>query len=167
VGKNDRERAMPDADWSSYEDVAVYLLNAIANELGLDVVEGKQIVPGKTGARWEIDGKGVRDRDGAFVVIECRRYTTSKVKQEQAGGLAYRIGDTGAGGGIFVTPLGLQKGAEKVAAASGIQTVLLSEDSTTTDYILQFLNRIFVGASDSARISDNAQVTILKTDVTE
>jgi hypothetical protein len=158
---------MSDAEWSTYEDVAVYLLNEIAKELGLDVVEGKQIVPGKTGAEWEIDGKGVRDGDGAFVVIECRRYTTSKVKQEQAGGLAYRIQDTGAAGGIFVTPLGLQKGAERIAAASSIQTVLLSQDSTTTDYILQFLNNIFVGASDSAQISDNAQATIVKTDVSE
>jgi hypothetical protein len=158
---------MSDAAWSSYEDVAVHLLNAIANELGLDVVEGKQIVPGKTGARWEIDAKGVRDRDGAFVVIECRRHTSRKINQEQAGGLAFRIGDTGAAGGIIVTPLGLQKGAEKVAAASGIQTVLLREDSTTTEYILQFLNRIFVGTSDFAGLSDNAQVTIEKTDVEE
>lgn len=73
-----------------------------------------------------------------FIIIECRMYTTSKLKQEDVGALAYRIIDTGAAGGIVVSPLGLQEGAAKVAAAENIQTVYMDEDSTTTDYFLRF-----------------------------
>lgn len=65
--------------WMSYEDVATRLLNQFITEFGLDRVEGKQVITGqRSKTRWEIDAKGVRDKDGAFMVVECRRYTTSK-----------------------------------------------------------------------------------------
>ena len=50
-----------------------------------------------------------------FVIIECRRYTKSRQSQEKIGGLAYRILDTGARGGILISPLGMQEGASKIA----------------------------------------------------
>jgi hypothetical protein len=108
-------------NWETYEQVAQFLLNEMAAQFGLGRVEGKQIIPGDSGTSWEIDAKGVRAGDEGFVIIECRRYTTRGVPQEQVGGLAYRIRDTGAEGGSLVSPLGLQQGAALVAAHSGIR----------------------------------------------
>lgn len=135
--------------WESYEDVARYLLEKLGDLLGLELehVEGKQKLVGKSGMEWEIEGKGVKTDDGGIVVIECRRYTTSKVKAEAMGGLAYRIGDVGASGGIVVTPIGVQDGGQLVAKAEGIQIVHLDADSTTMDYVLKFLHSVFVGVS--------------------
>jgi hypothetical protein len=151
------------AHWDSYEQVAAYLLDQIiADVLGLERVEGKQSLAGnRSGTQWEIDGKGVKLQDGGFVIIECRRYTKSKQKQEQVAGLAYRILDTGAEGGIVVSPFGLQEGAAKVAAAENIQTVFMNENSTRTEYILRFLNNIFVGLSDTVNVTDGLKVEII------
>lgn len=87
------------------------------------------------------------------MIVECRRYITSKQNQEKVAGLAYCIRDTGASGGILVSPLGFQEGAKKVAAAEGIQEVLMDANSTCTDYMLSFLNKVFLGASDTEPFS--------------
>jgi hypothetical protein len=100
------------------------------------------------------------------VIIECRRYTKDRQSQEQVGGLAYRILDAGASGGILVSPLGLQKGGRLVAAAEGIQEVLMDENSTRTDYVLQFLNRIFAGVALGGEGSLTANATVLPPDST-
>src|ERR1700744_698027 len=95
--------------WQTYEEVARYLLEKLSDTLGLGLerVEGKQKLVGKSGMNWEVEGKGIKTDGGAIVVIECRRYTTSKLKPEAIGGLAYRIADVGAAGGIVVTPIGV------------------------------------------------------------
>jgi hypothetical protein len=153
--------------WETYEDVAVYILDQIASELGLDKVEGKQDVYGsRSGTNWEIDGKGVKVGGEGFVIIECRRYTKSKQKQEQVAGLAYRIIDTGAAGGIIVSPLGLQEGAAKVAAAENIQEVHMDANSTHTDYVLQFLNHIFAGIALKGEGTMTATGTVIRADGT-
>ena len=153
--------------WETYEEVAVHLLNQIASELGLERVEGKQGVYGSRSlTQWEIDGKGVEVGGEGFVIIECRRYTTSKQNQEKVAALAYRIIDTGASRGILVSPLGFQEGAKKVAAAEGIVEVLMNENSTRTDYVLQFLNKIFAGASDVAAATESMSVTVIPADET-
>src|SRR5262249_51778893 len=123
--------------WKSYEDVARFLLDRFAEEFGLKSVEGKQEVEGlRSGTTWEIDAKGIREMNSGFVIIECRRHTTSPQKQEHLAALAYRIMDTGASGGIIVTPLGLQKGARKVASAENIIEVRLAEDSKPYQFML-------------------------------
>ena len=144
-------------NWEKYEEVARYLLEKMGDTLGLGLesVEGKQKLVGKSGMKWEIDGKGVKTEDGAIVVIECRRYTTSKVKAEEMGGFANRIGDVGAAGGFVVTPIGVQKGGQLDREDAGIQIVHLDADSTTTDYVLKFLRDVFIGAS-----SQTTQVTV-------
>jgi hypothetical protein len=153
--------------WENYEEVAVYLLDQIASELGLERVEGKQDVYGsRTLTKWEIDGKGVRVGGEGFVIIECRRYTTSKQNQERVAGLAYRIVDTGASGGILVSPLGFQEGAKKVAAAEDIQEVLMDANSTRTDYVLTFLNHIFAGVSLRGEATITATATVTRADGT-
>jgi Restriction endonuclease len=133
--------------WESYEDVARYLLEQLGDKLGLKLerVEGKQKLVGKSGMEWEIEGKGVKTDDGGIVVIECRRYTTSKVKAEAIGALAYRMSDLGASGGIVVTPIGVQHGGQLVAKAEGIQIVQLDADSSTTSFLLRFLGNVVVG----------------------
>jgi len=142
-------------EWRTYEEVAQHLLTKFANHFGLGYVEGKQVIPGASGTEWEIEAKGVAIDGKGFIIIECRRYTTARISQEEAGGLAYRIIDTGAKGGILVTPLGFQKGAKKVVSHSGIKQVILNPTSTTTDYILQFLNNVFVGLSDTIPMNDS------------
>jgi Restriction endonuclease len=148
--------------WRNYEEVAQYLLNALAVHFDLGRVEGKQIVPGKSGAEWELDAKGVLVDGEAFVVIECRRYTTSKVKQDAIGSLVTKIKDTGARGGIIVTAIGLQSGAKKLAEHHGIKQVKLDASSSTTDYILGFLKQIFLGASENVSLQDSAELEIIR-----
>lgn len=133
-------------NWRTYEEVARFLLDRIAGELGLTQVEGKQDILGRlSGTSWEIDAKGVSDCGTGFVLIEVRRYTTKRLSQEAIAGIAYRIHDTGASGGIVVSPLPLQSGAERVAASAGVVSIQLNEHSTTEQYILRFLNRVMVG----------------------
>jgi Zn finger protein HypA/HybF involved in hydrogenase expression len=148
--------------WQTYEEVAAYLLNQFASEFSLERVEGKQKIKGnRSGTDWAIDAKGVRSGGEAFVIVECRRYKNKRQDQERLAGLAYRIIDAGAEGGIVVSHLGLQAGATKVAEAEGIISVRLDKDSTATEFSMQFLNKIFVGIHERASVSDfcDAEVT--------
>ena len=143
--------------WQSYEEVAQFLLNQFAEHFGLGHVEGKQIIPGASCAKWEIDAKAVASDREAFFVVECRRHA-SRLKQEELGAIAWRISDTGAAGGIVVSPLDLQSGAKKVAAHADIKHVKLDAASTTTDYILRYLNSLFVGVSSTLHLRDSVSV---------
>jgi Zn finger protein HypA/HybF involved in hydrogenase expression len=145
--------------WKSYEEVATFLLNQFAREFGLKRVEGKQTIPGCL-TDWAIDAKGILEGDEGFVVIECRRYTTSRPSQEQLGALAYRIKDMGASAGIIVTPLGIQEGAQKIAAKENIVDVRLNADSTTEEYVLSFLKRVMVGLKDTALLGDKPDIEV-------
>ena len=154
----------PPQPWQYYETVAIYLLDEIASVLGLARVEGCQKLVGSV-TNWNVDGKGVKGGAGeAFVIIEFRRHTTAKVDQEEMGGLAYRIFDTGAAGGIIVTPLGLQEGAERVASAANITSVRLDANSTCTEYLLSFLNNIFCGISDVVGLTDEVIIELIPGD---
>ncbi len=148
--------------WKSYEEVAQYLLNQFAESFGLGAVEGKQVISGKSGTNWEIDAKGIKIDGEGFLIIECRRYTKSRLSQESIGAIAYRIKDTGAEGGIVVTPLEFQKGAKKVAKHEGIHHVILDPNSTTTDYMLKFLNNIFIGVSDTVTVTDSFHIQVIR-----
>lgn len=132
--------------WEEYEGVAAEILAKLASNLGLETVEGKQELQGLSGTSWEIDAKGVAKDKEAFVVIECKRYTTSKLNQELIAGVAYRITDTGASGGIVVSPLGLQEGAALVAKAGNIISVRLGPKCTRESFTMEFLGKVFVGA---------------------
>ncbi|MEW8351127.1 MAG: hypothetical protein AB2687_22705 [Candidatus Thiodiazotropha taylori] len=154
---------MTDRKWETYEEVAVYLLNEFANEFGLDTVERKQKVRGKkSGTNWVIDGKGFKKDGVGFVIVECRRYTTSKQNQEKVGGLAYRIYDTGAEGGILVSPLGLQSGAELVANAENVVSVKITPESSTNNYVMSFLNKVMVSLTDQVSVSDSIHSQVIR-----
>jgi restriction endonuclease len=148
--------------WQDYEQVARYLLNQIKDRFGLVRVEGKQTVRGRrSGTDWELDAKGVGSVDGKFLIVECRRYTSSRQNQGRVGSLAWAILDTGAAGGIIVSPLGLQEGAEKVARAGNIHSVRLNANCTTSDYILQFLNELHVGFSETLRLKTSLTMALV------
>jgi hypothetical protein len=150
-----------DQEWKTYEEVAAYLLNQFAAEFGLTRVEGKQTVEGqRSGTQWEIDAKGVGKGNQGVIIVECRRYTTSKLSQEKVGGLAYRITDTGGEGGILVSPLGLQEGARKIAEAENIVEVRLAPNSTPHDFTMQFLNKVMIGISDRIALRDHVEVRL-------
>lgn len=149
-------------NWKSYEEVAQYLLNQFASHFGLGHVEGKQLIPGDSGTTWEIDARGVKSDGEGFIIVECRRYTTSRLSQESIAGLAFRISDTGASGGIVVSPLELQSGAKLVAAHTGVQHVILDPQSTTTDYVMRFLNHVFLGFSDTVHMKDSLTIKIIR-----
>ncbi|MFD2272064.1 restriction endonuclease [Undibacterium arcticum] len=119
-------------------------LAVLGGALGLSAVEAKQSIPGLSGAEWELDAKGIQSGSEAFVIVECRRYTTSRIKQEAVGALAFRIQDTGAAGGFMVSPLGLQEGAQKVAASANIHSVILNAEATPQEFVLSFLGNLFV-----------------------
>ena len=150
--------------WQSYEEVATYLLNQCAREFGLCKVEGKQSMPGlRSQTEWEIDAKGISEGNEGFVIIECRRYTTSKQNQERIASLAYRIIDTGAQGGIIVSPFGLQAGAQKVALTENIVHVQLSPDSTPHEFAMKFLNKIFLGFQERISLHDEVSAELIRT----
>jgi hypothetical protein len=100
------------------------------------------------------------------VIVECKRHTKSGVSQALTASLAFVIQDTGASGGILVSPLALQDGAKKVATTAGIHEVHLDKNSTTTDYLLRFLNQVSVGFSDasSVNITDTLIITVMDKD---
>ncbi|MFI2478152.1 hypothetical protein [Nocardia xishanensis] len=55
-----------EAEWETYESLAVFLLDKIGAMLGLERVEGKQKLVGDVGTDWEVDGKGVRSDGGGL-----------------------------------------------------------------------------------------------------
>lgn len=147
--------------WESYEEVAVYLLNQFAIHFGLERVESKQKIVGlRSGTVWEIDAKGVREGNTGFILIECRRHTTSRQRQEDVAALAYRIQDTGAEGGIIVSPLDLQKGAKKIASAENIVHVQLPPDSTRYEYVLRFLEKVMIGLEDRISVRESVEIEV-------
>ncbi len=152
-----------------YEEVARILLNRFAEDFGLRSVEGKQDMPGNfTGTSWEIDAKGMVEGTDAFLIVECRRYTTSKLAQEDVAAIAYRIIDIGAAGAITVSPHDLQAGAKKVAEANNVVHVRLSPESTPEEFQLQFLDKIRIGFHDEVviRPTEHLKITITKADGT-
>jgi len=131
--------------WRTYEEVAAAILGRLREELGLSTVEGKQSVPGQSGTEWELDAKGIRQGSDTFVIVECRRHTTSRIKQGAVAALAFQIQDTGAAGGFIVSPLGLQDGAQKVAGVANIHSIRLNADATPQEFALSFIDTLFVG----------------------
>ena len=66
----------------------------------------------------------------------------------------------GAKSGIIVSPLGFQEGAAKVASAENIQDIHMDKDSTTTEYMLRFLDTVFIGVTDVGTATD--ELTVIK-----
>lgn len=154
------------ANWETYEQVARNVISDLRRELDVDLIEGKQELQGESGATWEIDGKATSGDSDGFFVVEARRHTTSGQKQEHLAALAYRIQDLGGSGGIIVSPLPLQRGAKLIAARENIVEMRLAADSTTENYMAQFLERTFHHATvkSGAVFGDHCSATVTKSD---
>jgi hypothetical protein len=148
--------------WLVYEEAARKVLSDLRQALGLARVEGKQTLHGASGADWEVDATAWRTGSDGFLLIEVRRQTSGGVKQEAIAGVAHRIQDVSAAGGIIVSPLPLQRGAKLVAASADICHVTLSAESTTEKYIAEFMGRRFLGASvtESVNATDSANAVV-------
>jgi hypothetical protein len=152
---------MADQKWRSYEEVARYLLDQFAEQFGLERVEEKQKIVGvRSGRKIEIDGKGVKQGNTGFVLIEYKCYAQDRVEAEKLEALAYRILDAGAEGGIIVSPIGVQDGAEKIAQAENVMHVCLNENCTKYAYVLKFLNQVMIGIHDVAGGSETVNVKV-------
>jgi len=132
--------------WQTYEEVVAQLIKDLAEEFGLSDVEGKQILQGQN-TTWEVDGKGIRDGDQSIIVIECKRWLTKKPGQAELAALAYTIKDLGASGGLYVSPIGLQQGAKKIAEAEKVIEVKLAAESTITDMTMELLKKTIIRKS--------------------
>jgi hypothetical protein len=153
------------SQWESYEQVGTYLLDQFASEFGLDRVEPKQEISSqRSGTRWEIDAKGIRQGNDGFVLVEFRRYTTSRQSQEKIGALAYKVIDTGAKGAIIVSPLGVQEGAAKIATAENMINVILNENCNRYEYLIAFLNKLMIGVQDTMAIKDSVEIEMRDSD---
>ena len=132
--------------WPAYETAARAVVADLRTKLGVQSVEGKQMIPGASGTTWEIDGRAFLQGNSGYLVIEARRHTSSGQKQEDLAALAYRITDVGASGGIIVSPLPLQSGAQLVANHENIAHIRLDSSSTAEQYLAQFMGQTFHGA---------------------
>jgi hypothetical protein len=149
--------------WETYEQAAAHMLEQLSQRVGIKEVQGKRQIRGLvTGTDWEIDAQATRVSDGALVLIECRRKTTSRLNQEALAAIAYRIRDSGAGGAITVSPFPLQKGADLVAKAEGIQHVILHPDSTPDSWAAELAGVLQLGFTDrvSASISETLHIVV-------
>lgn len=149
-----------DPSWKSYEEIAAFVLNQCAHEFGLDSVEGKQSVAGKSGTDREVDALGWADGGAAHFLVECKKHKDTGINQAITGSLAFQILDTDAKGGLLVSPQGLQKGAKKVAAASGIHEIKLDPRSTTSAYFGEWLGKLRVGFTEEAGIQISEHLSI-------
>jgi hypothetical protein len=142
--------------WRTYEQVTAYLLNRFHTEFGLDLFEGKQKILTESGTYLEIDAKGVDKGNQTFVIVECRQRKEGR-SQEEVLALIGAMIETGAVGGIMVSPVEPQKGAKILAEHRNIVHVRLTGDSTPTQFLIQFLKKLFAGIA--AKSTSSAGVT--------
>lgn len=151
-----------DPSWKSYEQIAAFVLNQCAKEFGLERVEGKQDVAGKSGTEWQVDARGWTEGNTAHFLVECKKHSDTAISQAITGSLVFQIQDTDAAGGFLVSPRGLQSGAKKVAAAHNIHEIKLDPRSTTAAYFGEWLGKLRIGLSETVTLSE--RVLITKTD---
>lgn len=152
---------MPDSSWRNYEQVAEYLLDKFSSDYGFTRVEGKQHASGKSGTQWEIDAKAIRGEN--FFIVECKKWKNT-IDQETVGGLAFRIDDTSADGGILVSPMDFQKGAKLVAASNNIMHAQLPTDSTIDNYLMKFMGEVKIGILEHCNVAVTDSLVIKKID---
>lgn len=148
--------------WRTYEELTQYIINELAAEFGLDEVEGKQILSGKSGTRWEIDAKGIKSGNSGIVVIECKCYQGRSIEQSQMATIAYQMKDIGAVGGITVSPLEPQEGARILARYENITHMALDPDSTPENYFVKFLNKAFAKVTETIATGDFYELELWK-----
>ena len=146
-----------DESWRCFEDAFRAILSQHKDFFGLASVDQQAgQLAGKSGYTWHIEVIAYAKDDGRMVLFECRR-KNANLKPSEAGELAFRMEDTGAGRGYFVTTLerGLSEGAKKIADYREIGHIQLSADARPDQYVLRFLSQIFVGITDRVSVTDS------------
>lgn len=139
--------------WENYEQVAKQLIDEFSEELGLQAVGGKQKIQGHLSrTTWEVDALAWKDQNN-YLIVECKCYENKSVNQATVASLAWQIQDTGAVGGIIVTPKDLQSGAQLIAKAANIIDMKLPPDANQYEYMCEFLNKIHMGILDTVNIN--------------
>lgn len=143
--------------WKNYEDAVREIMRRYKKRFSIEDVDPKSgKVSGDSGYEWNIEitassspkTKGaMREKD---VLVEVRRINRN-LKPAEVGELVFRVEDTGAKKGYFVTPLGrgFSKGARKIAGHRNIGHIQVSDTASAEDYIIQYLEKEFVGAADN------------------
>jgi hypothetical protein len=149
------------APWECYEKVTRQILDNLRLELGFASVEGKGDKPATSETDWEADATCYRLDDGEMVLIECKHWS-SRVDQATMGSFAFSIIDTGAAGGLMVTPVGYQEGAVKVANARKIGMATLNANATDRAYVLRIANQLFAGVVSEIHVDSVVTAVVVR-----
>jgi hypothetical protein len=134
------------SEWRSFEDAVRYIVSQHRDFFGLESVEPQPATAiEKCGRSFDIEVIGYQEGTLKMVYFECRRKTTRNIAPDEAEALAYKIQQSDAGGGYFVTPLGtaLSRGATLVANYEQIGHIQVSANATPEQYVMQCINQIF------------------------
>jgi hypothetical protein len=149
--------------WRTFEDVVRSIVSQQREFFGVESFEPAPAkIQGASGHRWDIEVIGYLAGSRKMVLFEVRRKTTRNIEPGEAGELACRIEDTGAGKGYFVTPLtrGLSKGAKKIAEFKQIGHVKISVTSTPDNYLMQCVDKVFAGFADGIQLKDSLSLEL-------
>jgi hypothetical protein len=149
-----------DPSWKTYEEIAALVLNQCAAEFGIERVEGKQDVAGKSGTEWEVDARAWAAGDAAHLLVECKKHSNTGISQAITSSLAWQILDTDAEGGFLVSPNGLQAGAKFVAAVANIREIKLDPRSTPSAWFGDWLGKQRAGFTDEVKVGASEHLLI-------
>jgi hypothetical protein len=147
--------AQREASWGSFKDAVRAIIERHKDFFGLRSVEPETGAAfGKSGYTWDIEIVGYTKNEHKLVLFECRRKTTRNLPPDDADELAYRIEDTGADKGFFVTTLGrgLSEGVKASADHEAIGHIQVSADATPEQYVMRHLNQVFAGLTTTVGI---------------
>jgi hypothetical protein len=153
-----------DPRWRTYEEIATLVLNQCAAEFGIERVEGKQDVVGKSGTTWEVDARAWTAGNASHLLVECKKHENTGISQAITSQLGWQILDTDAEGGFLVSPNGLQSGAKFVAAAANIREIKLDPRSTPSAWFGEWLGKLRAGFTDEVNVNVSEHLLIKKID---
>lgn len=131
-------------DWERYEQASREILENLREHLGLQDVQSKSMVNGKSGVEWEIDAIAKSARTGRLVIIECR-LTKRRQGQSNIASLVLECEDVGAEKAIIVTPNPLQRGASILAKHHAVTHFKLDPRSSGSDFLAEAIGKLFLG----------------------
>jgi hypothetical protein len=131
--------------WKNYEDAVRAIINQHRRVFGVITVDpAPSKITGNSGHEWDIEITAYTSAKRKDVLVEVRRVNRN-IEPAEAAELAFRVKDTRASKGYFVTPLGrrLSRGAKKIAQYHQIGHIEVSDDATAQNYILKCLNFVY------------------------
>jgi len=153
-------------NWRNYEDAArkiIGKLNSMKDELRIEKITDKQKIKGKSGEEWEMEIMASDSESGKPILLECKCWA-KPIPRDVIVSLAYKIKDVGGDRAFIITPIGLQSGAKKLAGVEQIETILLTKDSTSSNFDLVLANRgkHHHGSEHIVKITDKVKIVKIK-----